>query len=249
MFEFIKYMIFRIFTGSLFLEDAYFRNSIKDSIFVFKKGLFKKVRYRLSKHMDYDNMILLNRDYLLDTYTYLRKRSRRKNSPEVNKYWRVVLSKDNISISPVYNLFKSDYKNIDKDTIIFYMKRDSKVFLEWLEDMIGDNKIKELNNIFSNHFLDDIGVDLANESVEVFSKSNRYDMRIDRLDSAISNIDPDGKYYIIRKVLGGFYSIYSISRLFEILDEIDDDYIICNYNEIQENIIPPTQFFVSTQCA
>lgn len=248
MLEFIKYLLFRLFTNTLFLDNITSKNIMKDSIFTFKTGLFGKRKYRLSRYLDYDSMITLNTSYLMDAYTYLRKRSRRLGAEKPNKYWRILISHDTIDIAPVYSLFKSDYKEYKDrtDCLVFFIKRDSRVLLDWIGKIISNQDIKDINKIFSDHFLDDVGVDLAAESIEVFSRLNRFDIPIDKLDSAIKNIEDDKGYYIIRKVFDRFYSIYSISRIYEILDEDDNDYIICNYNSMQENIIPPTKYFVSS---
>lgn len=113
------------------------------------------------------------------------------------------------------------------------------------ETIIREKESDKSSNIDDN-ILNDIGVDLSTEEVELSSNSTEFNIKLNRLMLAtegIENEECNSGYYIIRKVLDSFYTISGLNSLLS-LDDEHGEYILCTKDQIMENILPPTQFFV-----
>ena len=174
------------------------------------------------------------------------------------RYWRVM-----IPGSGTIYVFEDTiyYDYIEPNTMVFYIKNHTEElvhFLYWLmsnaEMDEDDNDYKNIindkqhsNDSINDNILNDIGVDLSKEEIELYSNNRGFNIKLDRLQLAtngIENEECNSGYYIIRKVLNSFYTISGLNTLLS-LDDEDGEYILCTKDQIIENILPPTQFFVS----
>ena len=247
----IYLFLYTIITNQYVLVDIKYKDLSKDTMMVLRKG-FKLKNLSLARFMDYDSLILLNLDRLNSIYTHIRKRSRSKYTTTANsKYFAVRLNSidndNSIVVKGINNLSDINMENKPYD-ITFIMDRNKAIdtLCRWIIDLNKDKKVREINSLYKNSCMNDIGVDLSSESIEMFSNSTEFKVKLNLLQSAVSDIDYNNNLYVLIKEWG-CYVIYPIKRLYRLLKE-EDEYIIFDKKQLEENIIPPTQFF-SYSCA
>lgn len=152
----------------------------------------------------------------------------------------------------------------DPNNLLFFLDNHTDgfyEFLKWLkivstksknrfeydseDDTIILEKESDKSSNINDNILNDIGVDLSTEEVELSSNSTEFNIKLNRLMLAtegIENEECNSGYYIIRKVLDSFYTISGLNTLLS-LDDEHGEYILCTKDQIIENILPPTQFF------
>ena len=247
----IYLFLYSIITNQYVLVDIKYKDLSKDTIVVLRKG-FKLKNLSLAKFMDYDSLILLNLDRLDSIYTQIRKRSRSKYATTANaKYFAIRLNSidndNSIVLKGINNLYDINIENKPYD-ITFIVNRNMAInkICKWIIDLNKDKKVREINNLYKNTYMNDIGVDLSSESIEIFSNTTEFKVKLNLLQSAVSDIDYNNNLYALIKEWG-CYVIYPINGLYRLLNE-EDEYIIFDKKQLEENIIPPTQFF-SYSCA
>ena len=203
-----------------------------------------KKSIRLSELINYDNLII-NLQQFYDLYTSMS--SRRKGTHNIlnTMIWRISISKDGIMSYSKSKLISDLYNDNHNDSdIVFYIDTRTLVydkFNYWLRLFYHANY--NLYDKFNNRMLDDFGIDLSSESVELESRNhNHFDIKLSRLQLATKNLEMNSDYYLIRQILDSFYIITSIDRLF-LIDDDESNYIICSKEQIIENILPPTEYF------
>ena len=247
----IYLFLYSIITNQYVLVDIKYKDLSKDTIVILRKG-FKFKNLSLAKFMDYDSLILLNLDRLDSIYTQIRKRSRSKYATTANaKYFTVRLNSiDNANSIVVNGIDNPRTVNIENKPydITFIVNRSMAIntICKWIIDLNKDKKVREINNLYKNTYMNDIGVDLSSESIEIFSNTTEFKVKLNLLQSAVSDVDYNNNLYALIKEWG-CYVIYPINRLYRLLNE-EDEYIIFGKKQLEENIIPPTQFF-SYSCA
>ena len=247
----IYLFLYSIITNQYVLVDIKYKDLSKDTVVVLRKG-FKLKNLSLAKFMDYDSLILLNLDRLDAIYSQIRKRSRSKYATTANtKYFAVRLNSidndNSIVLKGINNLYDINIENKPYD-ITFIVNRNMAInkICKWIIDLNKDKKVREINNLYKNTYMNDIGVDLSSESIEIFSNTTEFKVKLNLLQSAVSDVDYNNNLYALIKEWG-CYVIYPINRLYRLLKE-EDEYIIFDKKQLEENIIPPTQFF-SYSCA
>ena len=228
----------------LFLKDIRSFGLEKDTLFECKLEN-SSIVYRLSNIINYDSLIIN-----LDIFRKIKnsmKKSRRKASTPL--YWRVIFNEDSIQCESSRYLNKLYIDNTD-DKLVFYIDNRTysfTKFIEWIDNMYYNKSNRDLYYKFHNHLMNDIGVDLFAETVEISSEDifNDFKIKIDKLQLATKNIELDSDFYIIRKVFNKFYIITELNRLYTIEDEENDDFIICTKSQLEDNIIPPAELFVA----
>lgn len=247
----IYLFLYSIITNQYVLVDIKYKDLSKDTIVILRKG-FKLKNLSLAKFMDYDSLILLNLDRLDSIYTQIRKRSRSKYATTANaKYFVVRLNSidnaNSIVVNNIDNPYSVNIENKPYDiTFIIDRNRAINTICKWIIDLNKDKKVREINNLYKNTYMNDIGVDLSSESIEIFSNTTEFKVKLNLLQSAVSDVDYNNNLYALIKEWG-CYVIYPINRLYRLLNE-EDEYIIFDKKQLEENIIPPTQFF-SYSCA
>ena len=200
---------------------------------------------RLSNFVNYDNLII-NLQQFYDIYTSMSSRKKGAHDIINTMIWKISITKDGI-INYSKSKLISDLYNTDDDnssSVVFYI--DSRTlayekFNQWLRLFYHMNY--NLYDKFNNRMLDDFGIDLSSESVELESRNhNHFDIKLSRLQLATKNLELNTDYYLIRQILDSFYIITSIDRLF-LIDDDESNYMICTKEQIVENILPPTECF------
>ena len=212
-------------------------------------NLFDK--FNVSDRRSFLNNVILSSKFALKDILQIEGKNTNK------KYWRIMITKSGM-IYAFENVRYYGYT--DLDAIIFYIKNNTETlihFMYWLlsniemdeddnnyKNIIGDKQDSKDN--INDNILNDIGVDLSKEEIELYSNNREFNIKLNRLQLAtdgIENEECNSGYYIIRKVLNSFYTISGLNTLLS-LDDEDGEYILCTRDQIFENILPPTQFFV-----
>ena len=212
-------------------------------------NLFDK--FNVSDRRSFLNNIIISSKFALKDILQIEE----KNTN--TRYWRIMITKSGM----IYAFDNTIYYNYtEPNTIIFYIKNHTEIlihFMRWLLSNIemdeDDNNYKNIindkqnsNDSINDNILNDIGVDLSKEEIELYSNNRGFNIKLDRLQLAtdgIENEECNSGYFIIRKVLNSFYTISGLNTLLS-LDDEDGEYILCTRDQIFENILPPTQFFV-----
>ena len=148
---------------------------------------------------------------------------------------------DNSNTHKENNIPKRRKRNIRRSRSIFKKNLEPACVVEETATNQNTN-----DDIVKKNILNDIGVDLATEEIELSSDNIKFNIKLNKLQLATQDINKEecnSGYYIIRKVLGSFYTISGLNSLLS-LDEEDGEYILCTEDQLNENILPPTYFFV-----
>lgn len=212
-------------------------------------NLFDK--FNVSDRRSFLNNIILSSKFALKDILRIEEKNSNK------RYWKIMITKSGM----IYAFENTRYYGYtDPDAIIFYIKNNTEIlihFMYWLLSNIemdeDDNNYKNIigdkqdsNDNINDNILNDIGVDLSKEEIELYSNNREFNIKLNRLQLAtdgIENEECNSGYYIIRKVLNSFYTISGLNTLLS-LDDEEGEYILCTRDQIIENILPPTQFFV-----
>lgn len=212
-------------------------------------NLFDK--FNVSDRKSFLNNIIVSSKFALKDILRVEEKNANK------RYWKILITKSGM-IYAFDNIIYYNYT--EPNAIVFYINNHTEIlihFMYWLlsniemdeddnnyKNIIGDNQ--NLNDNINNNILNDIGVDLSKEEIELYSNNREFNIKLNRLQLAtdgIENEDCNSGYYIIRKVLDSFYTISGLNTLLS-LDDEHGEYILCTKDQIMENILPPTQFFV-----
>lgn len=187
---------------------------------------------RISKLIEYD-LFVINTNNL----RYIKYRMARYQ----NKSGYMVLSfrdRTNVQIeftnSLLHYTFQSD---------IYIIDIHSDAYLKFLSivNSILISGVGNLLNEIDNRHMSDICCHMYDDTIQIKSKINTFNIKLSQLEFATDDIDIDHDFFIIKNI-NNIYFVIPIDKLYSLRDNVED-YIFITKSEYINNIIEPLKYF------
>lgn len=204
-------------------------------------NLIKKAerKIKLSQMLDYGTYITnIEKIEALRTYIIKTRRAHK------GKGFFMIYVKDNSLNAKWFEHLSEALKSNKK--ALFFIKasmNEVKPFLTYLKRIIYDANIISINKKLIGYRMEDFQMLLEKEAVKITNHDGvETVIGIDMLQRAVKGGIEEADMYILRKFLDKYYSILPLDNLSELVDS-DEDTIIITRDELENNIIPPTEIF------
>lgn len=187
---------------------------------------------RISKLIQYDLFVMNTNN--LKYIKYRMVRNQNKSGFLVLNFSDAEFVRIEFTNSLIRYLFKSNryFIPIQSDEYIQLLSLINRLIISGISSLI--------NEIDNRHLVDNC-IHMYDDTIQIKSKVNVFNLKLSQLQFATDDIDTDHDFYIIKNI-NNIYFVIPIDQLYSLRDNTED-YIFITRSEYINNILYPLQYF------